>query len=36
MVPIHLLTPFAVSSEWWRSIAPGLLTLTKITPGMAG
>ncbi|MGN6818132.1 MAG: hypothetical protein ACTHJR_05625 [Sphingomonas sp.] len=36
MVPIHLLTPFAVSSAWWRSIAPGLLTMVKITPGMAG
>ncbi len=36
MVPIHLLTPFAVSSPWWRSIAPGLLAVMKITPGMAG
>lgn len=36
MVPIHLLTPFAVSSAWWRAIAPGLLTITHIAPGMAG
>lgn len=36
LVPIHLLTPFAVSSAWWRSIAPALLTMVRITPGMAG
>ena len=36
MVPIHLVTPFLVPTAWWRSIAPGLLTVVKITPGMAG
>lgn len=27
LVPIHLLTPFAASSDWWRELAPGLLQL---------
>jgi len=27
LAPVHLLTPFATSSGWWRAIAPGLLQL---------
>ncbi len=27
LVPIHLLTPFATSSDWWRSLAPVILKL---------
>lgn len=36
MVPIHLLTPFAASSDWWRAVAPGLLAITHMVPGAAG
>lgn len=28
MVPIHLLTPFATTSGWWRAVAPAILALT--------
>lgn len=27
LVPLHLLTPLATSSNWWRAIAPGILHL---------
>ena len=36
LVPIHLLTPFVASSDWWRGVAPGLLEIGRISPGMAG
>ena len=36
MVPIHVLTPLVATSVEWRSVAPALLTTSKMLSGMAG
>lgn len=36
MVPLHIFTPFAVSSDAWRGMAPAILQITRMSAGMAG
>lgn len=27
LVPIHIVTPFLIASDWWRGIAPAIMML---------
>ncbi|MBS0478980.1 MAG: hypothetical protein JSR79_06745 [Proteobacteria bacterium] len=36
MAPLNVVEPFVASSAWWRGVAPAILDITRIVPGMAG